>query len=82
MLPSNFILSMLMTWSCSGLFLLLYVCLYLKVNLKMFINIDSSYKDVFCCFCLIFTTVFQFFLDTRHYQNFLVEQLERGIGSV
>lgn len=52
---------MSMTWSCSGLFLLLYVCLYLKVNLKMFINIDSSYKDVFCCFCLIFTTVFQFF---------------------
>lgn len=24
-------------------------------------NIDTSYKDLFCCFCLIFTAVFQIF---------------------
>lgn len=51
----------------------------------MFMNIDSSYKDLFCCFCLIFTTVFQIFWVPASSidQSFLVgEPQGRGTSSV
>lgn len=51
----------------------------------MFMNIDSNYKDLFCCFRLVFTTVFQIFWvpEITIHQNFLVgKQPERGISSV
>lgn len=49
----------------------------------MFMNIDSSYKDLFCCFCLIFTTAFQIFWVPASTidQSFLVGE-PQGRGSL
>lgn len=49
----------------------------------MFMNIDSSYKGLVCCFCLISTTVFQILwvpeITIPH--NSVAELRERGISS-
>lgn len=50
---------MLITWSRSGLFLLLYVCIFKPVWKCLWIPIPAI--NLFHCFCLIFTRVFQIF---------------------
>lgn len=61
-----------------------FVYLYLKASLRMFMNTNSIYRNLFHCFCLIFTTMFQIFLvpEITTPQNFLVgEPWQRGISS-